>query len=174
MVAGVLASAIESVGDYYACARLAGTSHMQYIICIYSYKQFVYCCWKNPINCWYFSYVPKNNSSTVKITNIVILTTSTQVQGKMMIECLDHILDIGTHILDHNDCTGKEHSPNHWLLRRLSFSYLAIGTHILDHNHCFDGKEHNPDDCLLRRPSPTTSRNQQRNWYWRLWLRPCR
>ena len=24
MVAGVLASAIESVGDYYACARLAG------------------------------------------------------------------------------------------------------------------------------------------------------
>ena len=28
MVAGVLASAIESVGDYYACARLAGTSHI--------------------------------------------------------------------------------------------------------------------------------------------------
>ena len=27
MLAGVLASAIESVGDYYACARLAGTSH---------------------------------------------------------------------------------------------------------------------------------------------------
>ena len=27
MVAGVLASAIESVGDYYACARLAGYHH---------------------------------------------------------------------------------------------------------------------------------------------------
>ena len=36
MVAGVLASAIESVGDYYACARLAGTSHMQYIIIYYT------------------------------------------------------------------------------------------------------------------------------------------
>ena len=36
MVAGVLASAIESVGDYYACARLAGTSHMQFIMIYYT------------------------------------------------------------------------------------------------------------------------------------------
>ena len=31
MVAGVLASAIESVGDYYACARLAGDHHHHHL-----------------------------------------------------------------------------------------------------------------------------------------------
>ena len=154
---------------------------------------------KCPISCWYFSYVPKNNSSIVKITSIVILTTKTQVHGKTMIECLDYILDhwntyswpqlhwkrtqsgwltaraplllmyltIGKHILDHKHCfDGKEHNPDDCLLTRPS-------PHILDHDHS-TGKEHNPDDWLLRRPSPTSSCNQQRNWYWRLRLRPCR
>ena len=33
MMAGVFASAIESVGDYYACARLSGVTSIRVFLC---------------------------------------------------------------------------------------------------------------------------------------------